>query len=594
MNIRYKETATLFQTVNVLIVAGVFVFISYASIHVWRTGIINYDLIHDTKQAMEFLRGESLPSHGSVASFGVFNPPGVSFSLIFALLFFPEEPSLATQFASLFLSLLTVVGIYLLCFRRFGSSVAMWACLIFLVSSTGWYFIESLRPRAHPVFLVWSLYFLDTWVNENKNYALSLALMLVALGMYWMLEITPLVIPLALIVIVNYKKIRAAYVAIPIIVSGIIWMPYLSLQWERDFKDIHTLLISQSPAFDLHDAYLRELQEAFIPVTEYYRAHDIPGYNHKTQLDNLSDNFNAEEEINKNDEYQSKYVPLGRLHPVYVFLAKVSQIFPTTSQPLIIIPIFIFACLMPPIFAILWFKGYFCGISKSAKSYCLMLYSVSFCALLIFCKTYSGANHVIAERSLWLWAGWAIIFMAFPVMLFSKLNQRYSEVFVHVTGLIFVLALYQNNDSIWKTQSLIRNNFRMLPESEFHLVINYVAEHILETGNDPAIGYDLPFLPWVVAVRSVDGTSRIGLQYDVTFEHRHGIKNMNTGVFSVSPNDVYRIVEHSSQEPWRQTYLNLSEFPSMKLLKEFPGYTILIRPDAAPHQYAVPNDTSSE
>jgi hypothetical protein len=62
-------------------------------------------------------------------------------------------------------------------------------------------------------------------------------------------------------------------------------------------------------------------------------------------------------------------------------------------------------------------------------------------------------------------------------------------------------------------------------------------------------------------------------------EYRYGIKNLNTNPLSISEEDVIRVVEHHSEQPWRQSYLDLSGYPAMKVELELEDYTILTKFD---------------
>ena len=137
--------------------------------------------------------------------------------------------------------------------------------------------------------------------------------------------------------------------------------------------------------------------------------------------------------------------------------------------------------------------------------------------------------------------------------------------------------LAQRQFNSWKW-----SGYKSAKEIEYHTVINDVAKLIKDHDLPPRIGYDRPFLPWVVAVHQIDGVSSLARQLDVMFKFRHGITNMNQAPFCISPDDSVRIVEHYSRQPWRQTYLNLTEYPEMELWKQYKDYSVLIRPDLRP------------
>jgi len=106
--------------------------------------------------------------------------------------------------------------------------------------------------------------------------------------------------------------------------------------------------------------------------------------------------------------------------------------------------------------------------------------------------------------------------------------------------------------------------------------VDYVAEQARAGGRTSvAIGYDVQFYNWVLFARHADGVSKVGDDYDMLLWRRHGITNTDTRCEGVSPDDDFRIVEHQSNQAWRQTLFDLSSYPRMEVIHETPNYTVL-------------------
>jgi hypothetical protein len=552
----------------ILIILGCIFFVAGASWHTWPADIFNYDLIHDLLSARRLAESGVLPVHGSISSFGVFNPPGVAFGLLPGYLLFPTESVLGMRVMTILFSVLSICGIFLLLYKRFGCGVALSACLFYLLSSTGWYFMAEMRPRAHPVFVIWIIFFLDKWISEHKAWAAFPVVFLQAAALYWMLEIAPLLLTIIVSVVVFRPPVRWSWIIAGAALSLVLWFPYLNFEYKRDFQDLRVLLIEQKPAHNMAKLFNGQLRDSGLKRTMGFRCHTIPGYS-PVGDDSPEKNISTEENVS---------VPTSFAHRFYQTISLlVPQFYLPWTAPVFLI--FILAgCIL------LRNRAGDERETEAAKlhhrTHGILVITAVLCGGTLFLLTFGEAENVIIRRFLWLWIVFAILVVLGVRQFFRLLigNKRIAILISTATLALLLIDLALNPTMIAKGSSWILHGPGTVPPGEFSEVIDDVAQTIKENGLPPVIGYDIPFLAWVPAVGELDGISSIGIQYDLMLSFRHGIQNLNTDPLSVSPGDSIRIVEYSSEQKWRQSYLDLTGFPPMDVLKELDSYAILIKP----------------
>ncbi|HEY5892045.1 MAG TPA: hypothetical protein VIT91_02335 [Chthoniobacterales bacterium] len=515
------------------------------------------------------LAGDGLPEKGSIASFGVYNPPGVSYALAFGMLFAPRELVAAECFAAIALSLITMAGIYWYGARRFGEAVGWCSAMLYVLSSTGWYFMSDLRPRAHPVFVVWGIILLDwLWIEKRKNIVPLLIAWLAAAG-YWMLEISPFVVAAAIVMALSYKLLSWKTVSLGLCIAILIWLPYLSFEWKRQFQDLKTLLITRTFDNSLLASYASALEQHNLKTTEGYRVHVYPGQ----EADQPSPVASmATEQIAPAESQPGKFDVLYRI----------SSAVPRTNCSwggdliglTLALSIVIVAC-GPRFLSRIIFSS---EQTKAWKSLLMIACILAACYALVIFLVYKEPAGIIRERTMWLWpmACWcmaAVVDFVFRIWGFGT-SGRVASLLV-VAGSLGVL-LINHDDAKWKTTSFLRNKGRLSPQIEFYDLVDYVANDIKASGKTKArIGYDLPMLPWFLVISGLDWRYSPGMQYDAVLEFRHNIINKSEDRFGISRKDRYRIVRRKASEPWAQTFFDLSSYPRLQVRKEFPSYIVL-------------------
>lgn len=252
------------------LVALVFLYIAVITLNGHKQFSPNYDLLQDTGNAQALLHKGWIPTHGSVSSFYAFNPPGVSWGMVPGLLIFPSEAALAERVGSLLLLALTLAGLYFLLAGRFGVAAAVLACMVYALSGRGFFFATSLWPRAHPVFLVWFLYFADRW-TEGRRYGLALALTVWFAGAYWMMEGVTAILIIPLLWAAYRPPIRWREVCFATGIGALIWSPYLTFETPRGFMDLRALLTRTSTRADYNSDVRNSLSNPGLIMVENRR-----------------------------------------------------------------------------------------------------------------------------------------------------------------------------------------------------------------------------------------------------------------------------------------------------------------------------------
>jgi hypothetical protein len=260
------------------LLAAAFLYVAALTAFSYKQDLPFEDVLWDANNARALLTSGAIPSHGDVNSFFAYNPPGISWGFVPGLIVFPTEIALAEKASALILLALTLLGIYWLCARWMGSGAVVFVCLAFLLSDRGLFFAGSLWPRAHPVFLVWMLYFMDRWITKHRPWALTSALILCLAADYWMLEGITAIVVIPVVWLAFRPKVRWREVALAAGAGLLIWSPYLAFELSRGFVDLRGTLTRTSMITENYDvATARILYNHNLKRTENRRAHQVEG-----------------------------------------------------------------------------------------------------------------------------------------------------------------------------------------------------------------------------------------------------------------------------------------------------------------------------
>src|SRR5579884_1295744 len=270
---RLLNSSTPYITGTILL----FLFVVWLTMFLWRTFVPAYDLEWDTRNVIALLHHGTIPQHAGVASFFALNPPGVTFGLLPGVLLCPTEPAVAERISSLLLLALTILGMYLLISKRFGHPLAFLSVALYMLSATGLYFADSLRPRAHPVFLIWMLFFVDRWVNEKSPRALAYAVFIYIAANFWLMEILPAALLFIIVWLVYRPPLPRLGLAVALAAGLLLWSPYLRFESHRGFKDLRGLITRKSSITDYNAAFHDSLTNPQLVTVEGHRVHAIEG-----------------------------------------------------------------------------------------------------------------------------------------------------------------------------------------------------------------------------------------------------------------------------------------------------------------------------
>ena len=584
--------------------AILFVFVAWLTLFPWRTFVPQYDLEWDTRNAVALLHHGIIPAHGGVASFFAFNPPGVTAGMLPGMLLFPTEPALAERISSLVFVAVTLTGLFCLVGKRFGYPTALWSAALYTLSTTGLYFADSLRPRAHPVFLIWMLFFLDKWVNEKSRTALAIAAFIYLAATFWFMEILPAVLLIVIAGLVYRPPMPKLQVVYALVAGFVLWSPYLLFESHRGFKDLRCLITRQSCITDYDAAFRDSLTNPKLATTEGRRLHDIRGGarsenthqstaepalvqgNEKPEHERLTDPDAKTGRTDSSPRISGAAAPETRKRPWTSTVAASAS----KSVSLLLAP---FpesnwywgrqACGLIVLCGSIWLvvglalerrglRSFVCrwtAVDPQKRASLFLLCAAGVAPWLMLACLVDPRETDFSRRFLWLWVALA----PFTVVL---LRVIFRLALAHVITATLVVMVASNPTMNWKIRSLQAGHFRAAPTSEFNQVIDYVAAQARAQGRSSlSIGYDVPFLKWIVCARATDGMSKVGSQYDLVFLLRHGITNTDTRAEGVSPEDDFRIVELNSEQSWRQTLFDLSSYPRMDVIFETRAYTVL-------------------
>lgn len=615
-------------------VALLFLFVAWLTLFLWRTFVPQYDLEWDTRNALALLHHGVIPKHSGVASFFVLNPPGVTFGLLPGLLLCPTEPALAERISSLLLLALTLAGMYQLLAKRFGHSAAFLSATLYMLSTIGLYFADSLRPRAHPVFLIWMLFFLDRWVNENSRRALAYAVFIYIAANFWMMEILPAGLLFLIVWFVYRPPLPKLGLAVALATGLLLWSPYLAFESHRGFKDMRGLITRKSSISDYNAAFHDSLTNPELVAVENRRVHAITGgklEEAKAEPDSKAHIEKPEFEWVTDDRvgwcYKATHEDLlegqagiwlcpapthdwwfvtrdgnrwfkvnagwmehgpekqgrSKMSARFAWASKLKLLLPAPfpesnwhGGPLLLGFLVIFGLAWSGVGEVFARRGIRAPLRQTMdgkqRACLLMLGMAGSVPAIMIAGLVNLQEADFSRRFLWLWVALA----PFIVVL---LRSMFRPTIAYTLAGILIVLTACNPTMTWKTRALLANHFGAAPDTEMNQVIAYVAGQAKAEGRTSLpIGYDLPFIKWIVCAHATDGMSKVGDQYDLLFLMRHGITNTDTRAEGISPEDDFRIVEHDSGESWRQTYFDLSSYPRMEVALETSHYTVLRKP----------------
>ncbi len=203
----------------------------------WQWKMPTYDHLNNIYDSIAFLNDGAIPVKGNVTSKGSFSPPGNTWLYIPGVAFL-KNVSLYESFGSGLLYIGSILGLFLTASRYGGNLSGLFASVIFAFSKSGHFFADSLLAIGNPFFTIWMLYFICRWVDERDGKFLAGAFFMWGLGMYVFLTIAPAIFIFPVLWFVFRAPVRFSSLAAAAGALLIIWLPYLTFDYEHGFSNI--------------------------------------------------------------------------------------------------------------------------------------------------------------------------------------------------------------------------------------------------------------------------------------------------------------------------------------------------------------------
>ena len=212
----------------------------------WQSRIPNFGVLTTIDAAQEFIDHHRLPEKGAITSFGSFTPPGAMWLMLPGLLIF-RDPRLFECVGSLSLYVGTFLGIFFLARRCFGRDSALVAALLYGFSELGLTAGSSLFQR-YPIqfFLVWVVYFVVRWVDDNDGRWLAAATLTWAAGMNVHMELAPVILAVPVVWFAWRPAVRLVPLLVVAAAATILWYPHLRFERDRHFMDLRSQVLRES------------------------------------------------------------------------------------------------------------------------------------------------------------------------------------------------------------------------------------------------------------------------------------------------------------------------------------------------------------
>lgn len=208
----------------------------------WRSRIPAFDLLTYIHSAHDLLATGALPEHGDTGSYGSFKPPGTTWLMMPSTILL-GDPRLSEYAGTALLHFATLLGVFLLARKYFGTWCASLAVMLYGLSDIGLFLAGSLWPNGRPDFFIWVVFLASEWVTRRDAKYLAAALAVWGLGMYVDMGITPAFFIFPALWLYYRPPVRAA----PLLVAGAlvvaVWSPYLRFEATRGFADLKSQLL---------------------------------------------------------------------------------------------------------------------------------------------------------------------------------------------------------------------------------------------------------------------------------------------------------------------------------------------------------------
>ncbi len=255
----------------------------------WRWGLPELDRLIPIDEAIRFIATGALPEKGNLTSLGSYAPPGNAWLILPGVLVF-DDPALYESVGSGLLYIGTLTGIFFLARASCGAACASFAAVLFALSSTGYFFADTLNAVGNPFFVVWSIYFARRWVEERDGGYLAAGLLVWGAGMYVFMVIAPLFFLFPFLWLVYRPPVSPGSLLAAAAVGGALWFPYLSFDMEHGFSNIISqltvnMVVPRDYERTWYDPGLRQV------LTDQLGGIDLAGFERNAPFESAADFF---------------------------------------------------------------------------------------------------------------------------------------------------------------------------------------------------------------------------------------------------------------------------------------------------------------
>jgi hypothetical protein len=208
----------------------------------WNSRLMNFDHVNFIDGAAKFLSDGVLPDRGDVSSYWAYNTPGTAWLMVPGMLVF-HDPRLFESVGSATLYVGTLVGVFLLARKCFGTRCAYLSLMTYGLSRNGLFNAGSLWSIGNPFFYVWMVYFCVLGVTRESAAYLAAAIVMWSVGMYVDMVLAPAMFILPAIWLIYRPPLRLAPLLVAACAILAVWYPFLRFQRSRHFADLKSIVM---------------------------------------------------------------------------------------------------------------------------------------------------------------------------------------------------------------------------------------------------------------------------------------------------------------------------------------------------------------
>jgi hypothetical protein len=211
----------------------------------WRSRIPTFDLVTAIRAVHALVATGALPEHSDLGTYGSFNTPGPGWLMLPSTLLF-HDPRLSEYVGAGLLHFLTLLGIFLLGRKYFGTWCGCLAVVLYGLSAQGLWWAGSLWTFGSPDMFIWLVYLASEWVTRRDGRFLAAAVGTYAVGMYVDLALAPAIAVLPVIWLVYRPPVTLKPLLAAAAVLLIVWFPYLRFEAGRSFVDLRSQFLLEN------------------------------------------------------------------------------------------------------------------------------------------------------------------------------------------------------------------------------------------------------------------------------------------------------------------------------------------------------------